>query len=275
MDKEILQVLEYYSFFHYAPTIYEVWKFLATPRQLRQLTMGKQIIVKNDRVALINNRRWIAESIKREKISKEKISKMTTIIKFLGTLPWVKFIGISGSVAAMNAEEKDDIDLFVITSKNRLWTARFFLTVISILMGKRRGRNDQQFKDKLCFNLFFTEDSLSISKNKQNIYVGHEVLQVMSVVDKEGTYRKFLEANRWVERLFPNVNLKFKISNSKSISNSKFQILNLLSLVVEAVLMKLQLAIIYRHQTKELVTKTQLWFFPNDFEKKIPILKKF
>jgi hypothetical protein len=42
--------------------------------------------------------------------------------------------------------------------------------------------------------------------------------------------------------------------------------------VVEYILKKFQLFLINRHRTKEIITKSQLWFHPDDFEKKIKLL---
>lgn len=40
------------------------------------------------------------------------------------------------------ADENSDIDLFIITKKDNLWTARFIVTAITLILGIRR-RNTQ------------------------------------------------------------------------------------------------------------------------------------
>lgn len=284
MENEIQRVLEYYAIFQYAPTVKQLWSFLPARRQLRQLKMGRGIIVEHDRVVLNKNKSWIALSITRERISREKIEKGRGLLLLFGKLPWVKFIGVSGSVAAMNANESDDVDLFVIASKNHLWTARFCLTVLSMIIGKRRGRTDQTFKDKLCFNLFFTEADLVVPENKHTEYVAHEILQVVPIVNKDETYEQFLYANRWVQQLFPNVKNVIASPADCGIDSARqsristrllrrlglFAMTTFLGSLVEWVLMKFQLQIISRHRTRELITETQLWFFPDDFALKIP-----
>ena len=39
---------------------------------------------------------------------------------------------------------------------------------------------------------------------------------------------------------------------------------------IELISKKLQLSIINRHKTNEIITNKQLWFFPEDFENKLP-----
>lgn len=273
MDKAILQVLEYYSIFKYAPTISEIRAFLRVAcrgsranQEIKKLTDENRIVVQSDRLALRKNKLWITQSGKRAEISEEKIQKSRQIVTQLGKIPWVKFIGISGSVAATNAQQEDDVDLFVITAKNRLWTARFFLTLFAMMLGKRRNRADTEYKDKLCFNLFFSEDDLAVPAAKRNAYVGHEVLQVLPIVNKEKVYEKFLGANSWVGDLFPNAVITRSPVTRQTTKQSGHDI----GLFFERILGYLQLRIISRHRTSEIITKTQLWFFPDDFALKIP-----
>jgi hypothetical protein len=82
------------------------------------------------------------------------------------------------------------------------------------------------------------------------------------VTNKNFTYEKFLDKNKWVYTFFPNAKKPIvqKIANNNP---------NFIGNVLEFILKKLQLTIIKLHQTSEIVTDTQLWFFPDDFERKI------
>ncbi|PIY71220.1 hypothetical protein COY88_01475, partial [Candidatus Roizmanbacteria bacterium CG_4_10_14_0_8_um_filter_35_28] len=97
---------------------------------------------------------------------------------------------------------------------------------------------------------------------------------------KGDIYERFLKANQWVRDIFPNsswINSKFKIQNSKLQFKSKnfkflivifhfsFFIFNLLMNGIELCLKKLQLTLINRHKTSEIITNTQLWFHPKDY----------
>lgn len=233
--------------------------------------------------------------LKRQQISMKKLNsvKFNFYLRFLSFFPQIKLVGLSGSLAMLNADDNHDIDLFIITAKNRLWTGRIITLFFAQLLGLRRKRHHEVipesmsqsgnfFKNKVCLNLFFTESRLEIAKIKQTEYVAHEVLQMKPLVDKNNTYMRFIDANKWVFDIFPNaknnsefrfqnseLNSEVRILNSKSILNSRFIILNLLSNKVEGLLKKLQLHYIRKHQTTEIVTSSQLWFHPEDFEKKI------
>ncbi len=228
----------------------------------------------------------------KRKISKRKLNswRFRLYLRLISLFPQIKLVGLSGSISMMNAKKEDDIDLFIITAKNRLFTGRFTSLILAFLLGLKRKRNDTRyalqathFQNKVCLNLFFDERELGIPRFKQSVFVGHEVLQMKPVINKDRVYERFLEANQWVMSFFPNTpkisNFKFLISNQFPISkfknyelnkNLKFKIENF-SGWLEGQLKKFQLKLIKTHQTTEIITNTQLWFHPDDFEKKIKL----
>ena len=237
---------------------------------------------------------------KRYETSKNKLSslKFEFYIKLLSLFPQIKLVGLSGSMAMMNADEDDDVDLFIITAKNRLFTGRFITLILAQLLNLRRRRDvspskvkriafasSLKYKNKICLNLFFDESALAVPKFKRSEYVAHEVLQMKPIVNKSQSHERFIRANEWVQKIFPNtawINSKFKVQNSKlqsKIQNFKLLtatfhfsllIFNLIGGWIEFILKKFQLTFINRHRTSEIITKHQLWFHPEDFGKKLP-----
>ena len=53
-------------------------------------------------------------------------------------VPFLKFAGVGNTLAMGWPESNSDIDLFIVTRKNRLFTTRLFLTLITSLFGVRR-----------------------------------------------------------------------------------------------------------------------------------------
>ena len=264
MEKEINSVIKYFSFFAYRPTLEEIHTFL------------KAKINKNDFKKELNRLKYTPPqySIKR-KISRKKLNnwRYKAYIKLISFLPQIKLVGLSGSISMMNADLNDDIDLFIITQKERLYTGRFLATIFAYIIGLKRGIKLHKAPNKVCLNLFFDEKNLQVPKFKQTEFVGHEVLQMRPIIIKDNIYERFLEANRWTFRLFPNAksvfSMKYKVSSIKKILNTKYFILDTFFDKIELILKKLQLSLIKKHQTTEIITNTQLWFHPDDFEKKI------
>ncbi len=65
----------------------------------------------------------------------EKVEKKRRILSYM---PGIYCICVCNSLAMNAAHQESDIDLFIITKKNRLWTARIFLTAFFALTGQRK-----------------------------------------------------------------------------------------------------------------------------------------
>ena len=307
IENEILHSIRYFAFFKYAPTADEIYCFLKTKALKRHFTgildfMVKKGVVVSFQRRLEPRRCLIPDQVQNDKVFKytlgeysislkdqsskfkiscQKIKKIERYIGLLSLFSQIRLIGLSGTVAMMNAVKDDDIDLFIITAGNRLFTGRFIALVLAQLMGLRRKYQKKPDdrpanSDKVCLNLFFDESDMKIPKKKQTEYVAHEVLQMKPVAVKGDVYGRFMKANGWVFDIFPNArtvsSIKNKVSGINKV-NTKYFILNTCADWIEILLQKLQLYFIRRHQTKELITDRQLWFHPEDFGEKITPLR--
>lgn len=282
MDKKLDSIIQYFAVFGYFPSFEDVYTFfpekiskksLKTIFEAKKYTPTQYNIGKNREVISSNEtmKQWNNLN-NRKQISKNKLNspKFKLYIKLLTLFPQIKLIGLSGSIAMMNADLDDDIDLFIITENNYLFTARFLAIIIAFIIGLKRRTGLQKAPNKICLNLFFDESNLTVPKVKKTMFVGHEILQMKPIINKKQTYEKFLSANQWVFRFFPNARavLKFKIENLDLNENSKLKNKNFGNWL-ESFLRQFQLYLIRKHQTTEIITDTQLWFHPVDFGKKI------
>lgn len=323
LQSSIIKVINYFSIFDYYPTSEEIYTFLqakisknSLKIELDKMIGDKQISGSKDtppQYSIIRNPKSVIKKLNDYELrianSKNKLNnwRFRLYIKLLSLAPQIKLIGLSGSISMMNAKEDDDIDLFIITAKNRLFTGRFIALALAQLLGLRRGFQINQrteyrksdktedgksesvirhrssdlriqssdFSDKVCLNLFFDESDLRIPKFKQTEFVGHEVLQMKPIVVKGNIYEKFLKSNLWVQEIFPNseqvFSMRYKVSSIKnkkneiSILNTKYFILNTLFNKIETYFKKFQLNLINKHRTTEIITATQLWFHPDDY----------
>lgn len=285
MQKDIIRVLKYFELFLYYPSIDEIYLFLEKRTTKENLYKILKRLENSKKISYFNGFYTRGEynikskvkshptSLKlrgtrklKERISQKKINnwRFRAYVKLISLFSQVKLIAISGSVAMKNANKADDIDLFIITKSNRLWTARFLIILLAIILGIKRSRIEVDTKDKVCLNLFFDENNLEVPDFKKNYYVAHEILQMKPVFSKQNTYEDFLETNKWIIEIFPN--FKPKITK-KHLSRRSF---NRVGNLVEKILKIIQLFFINKNKTTEIISETQLWFFPDDFEKKLP-----
>lgn len=300
MEKDILHVIRYFSLFSYPPTFEDIHMFLPRAATRDRLQLKLNDLVKKRKIIAkelhINqfftfNSQFLTRTYtlpqysiffknihKKILLSQSKLSKIHLYIRVLSFVPQVKLVGVSGSIAMMNAQKNDDIDLFIISSIGKMWTARFIATCLALGMGLKRKRGVTYARDKVCLNLFFDVTDLTIPKNKRSEYTAHEVLQVKPIINKSFVYEKFIWDNQWVVRFFPNqkerietyagcVKKNYPFKESALTHRSKLIVMD----VIEKVLRKVQLHFIHKHTTTETINETQLWFHPDDFQNKLSV----
>ncbi|MBI3109639.1 hypothetical protein HYZ06_01220 [Candidatus Daviesbacteria bacterium] len=262
MEKAILKTLIYADIFDYPMTLREVHKWL----------IGKKANLRQVEKALRKKDLRVAKRRYRERQSAIYLKKAKFISLFLKIIPWIKLVGVSGSLAMNNAGKKDDIDLFLITAKNRLWISRLLVLGLLILTGQRRKRGDlpTRVAGKICINTLLEEDRLE-QKNK-DIYLAHEVLQMRVLWQREGVYQKYLEDNSWAFKFLPNwissSDLRRNIHKSLIINHKSFFDF------IESIAKWFQLKIMQQPKGMERIEDGALYFHPQDVRGKILALYK-
>lgn len=198
----ILKVLAYFDMFQYPLTREEMVQFLDTPVQEEMFTatldqlIRKSLLFEADGFySLQNNPLLVTRRLDGNRKAASMLQTGYGIARFLFQFPFVRGIGISGSLSKYFAGEDADIDFFIITSRNRLWLARSFMHLfkqITYLTGKSRW---------YCMNYYIDEEALLI--NEQNIFTATEVVTVIPVCGQDA-FDGFFQTNHWGFHYFPN-----------------------------------------------------------------------
>jgi hypothetical protein len=89
--------------------------------------------------------------------------KINSIFEKLGI---VKFVGISGSIAANIYKKGDDIDLFIVVANNWSWIYRGIIKLLLTLRGRvARNYSDKDVEKSLCLNFIVEERALTSPKS--------------------------------------------------------------------------------------------------------------
>lgn len=272
MERAILKTLVYADIFDYPLTLREIHKWLIGKKaSLRQIKMDQR------KYYCLPGREKIIK-IRKQRIKQSKIylRKAKIICQLLRIIPWIKLVGISGGLAMENAGKKDDIDLILITAKNRMWISRFLALGLLSLTGQRRKRDDLPLKvaGKLCINTLLEEDCLE--QSSKDIYLAHEVLQMKVLWQRDGIYSKYLEDNSWVFKYLPNWINQYQVLSSKYYGkshNTKYIIHNTILNIFEKIAKKFQLWYMKSPKGMERIEDGALYFHPKDCRKEI--LAKF
>jgi predicted nucleotidyltransferase len=135
-----------------------------------------------------------------------------------------------GNSISMNAWTPDsDIDLFIITSPNKLWTVRILITLIFQILWVRK--TSSKHAGRFCLSFFATENALDFSSFaiENDVYLYFRILYFKPILNFDNTYENFIEANAtWadfslyqdiIEENKKGVKIKNSNSNKNKISN--------------------------------------------------------
>lgn len=194
----------------------EVYFFLPVKlnyEEFEQALLGlavDRLIFRFDHFYTLKNDYFLVE--RREK-GNAKAADLIAIARKVGDLligfPYVRGIAISGSLSKNFADDDSDIDLFIITAKNRLWIARTIMHCfkkLTFLVKKQ---------DYFCMNYYIDEDDLLI--HEKNIYTATEVATLMPLYG-DTVFEQFYTVNAWTRSFLPNKCLR--LATAKPVKRS-------------------------------------------------------
>lgn len=241
INQNILATLAYFDMFSYPLTRIEIMLYLQqkyyqpdVDAALRYMVANRAIYRFGDYYTLRNDPLLITRRISGNRKASELIKIANRVSDLLIRFPYVRGIAISGSLSKNFADEESDIDLFIITAKNRLWIARSFMHVLkkfSFLFNKQHY---------FCMNYYVDEDQLQITE--KNIYTAIEVVTLMPL-QGDAVFENFYANNTWTQEYLPNNFLR--VSTAKPVktfwlkSVAEFLLNNKLGGMLDRILMRL------------------------------------
>jgi hypothetical protein len=114
--------------------------------------------------------------------------------RWIGHLPFVRMVAVTGSLAVDSADRQADLDYLIVTRPGRLWLTRA-LVILLVRLASRRG-------DTICPNYFLSEGALELPQ--RNLFTAHELAQMTPLVGTE-VYGHMWRLNGWVRGFLPNV----------------------------------------------------------------------
>ena len=158
--------------------------------QVNELIAEKLIVESDGYFTAYSKQQVIANQPKKKALTLALIQKGHGFIRYFSKLPFIRFVGVSGSVAAENPTTNSaahvDLDLFVICSKKSLWVIFFFERIYTNIVRFVQGENF------LCFN--YVTDVSFLEVYNQNFFTATEIINIKTLVDK-GIYDEFLLKN--------------------------------------------------------------------------------
>lgn len=200
------------------------------------------------------------------KCREEKIDIAKEYISKLKVFNWVKFIGISGSVAAGFTKDDDDIDIYVVVKNNTAWLYRGIVVLRNLFHNRVRAKRHRVIKNKLCVNLINEERGVQFTNDMFNF---HELMYLIPIYSED--YLKYIYSkNSWLfkEYYVKKDNLNTKITKEKEVI-FLIKWMNHLAFLSQIIFMKISGHKPDIKRLKENYRNGKIEFFEYDYKEKV------
>lgn len=214
LSEAIKATLCYFDIFDYPLTEFEIWRFLFWPkgsakledvmRELQQLNDAKQVSTRNGFYFLPTRELTVESRLSRQPHNIQNWKKSQKLFSHLSQVPYFRAAALCNMFALNNQKQTSDIDVFIITSKKRIWSTRAIITFLTWLRGE--WRHGKKIANRFCLSFYITEDNLNLSfmrREPYDIYLIYWIATLAFVKD-DGEQERFFEANAWVKDYLPN-----------------------------------------------------------------------
>jgi hypothetical protein len=202
LEWAILETVAYADIFDYPLTPSEIQRYLigvhASPEDISSILECKHLngnyLSQTDGYYSLAGREFVVEHRRQRARAASALWPVARYYgQLIGSLPFVRMVAVTGSLAADNTEPGSDIDYLIVTAPQRLWLCRL-LVIALVKWAARRGYT-------LCPNYFVSENALAIQE--RNLFSARELAQMVPVAGLE-TYHLMRRANRWTDDYLPN-----------------------------------------------------------------------
>jgi hypothetical protein len=134
----------------------------------------------------------VAERRRREGRSRAFLARHRRLLGLVCALPFTRLVALSGSIAHLNLEEGGDLDLFIVTRGQTVWTVTLAMVVSTRLLRRRRT---------LCANFVVSDEHLTL--DQRDLFTANQVIHLKPLVG-ERVLEQFVAANPFVRQCYPN-----------------------------------------------------------------------
>ena len=198
LSRAALHTVAYADIFDYPLTAVEIHRYLtgmSAPLDAVIQALEKENLFTRtgDYFTLPGREEIVSLRVGREAHSKKLMPRAMRYGRILGTLPYIRMVALTGSLAVMNVSGNTDFDYLLVTVPGRLWTARAFALAFNRLT-RLQGYT-------LCPNLILSESALEWSSH--DLYSARELCQMIPIAGLD-VYRRFMKENDWAKEFLPN-----------------------------------------------------------------------
>ena len=190
---DLVDAVLYGDVFDCAVTLDEAWRYarvaIGRDELARRLRDDPLVVANGGLYCLAGREELLERRPERMRHAARLERRARRVARVLRHFPFVRGLALTGSAAAGDAGEEDDVDLIVTVAEGRLGTVFLLLASLSRLVGRRL----------FCPNYYVCENRLGLGP--ANLYLARELAQSRMLV---GDGAALWRGNPWLEQTFPN-----------------------------------------------------------------------
>jgi hypothetical protein len=204
LDVAIVETLAYADLFDWPLSPAEIHRYLPVAARLDDVEaalaspMLSAVVSTIGAFHVLRGREHLAAERERKAARSARLwSQAVRYGRVVASLPWVRLVAVTGSLAVGAAADDADIDLFIVAADGRLWLAR----AMTIGVAKVATRLPSTRGVRLCPNYLLTASALDLPE--RDLYTAHELAQLVPLFGPDA-YRSLMERNAWYREWLPN-----------------------------------------------------------------------
>lgn len=214
LQRNIIATICYYDVLDYPLTSFEVWRHMIVAdktkdvsifslgdvvRLLGNTSLNHAIAQKNGFYFLHDREILVAQRMRRNRISINKLRRLQKYARIIRYMPFVRAILVTGRLAMQQADHESDLDVLVILKGGHIWMGRAVITALLQLLGVRK--HGDKHRDHVCLNYYITDTTLCVPT--QDRFAAHEYGWTFPLFGWE-TFQEFQKANVWMKKYTPH-----------------------------------------------------------------------
>lgn len=140
--------------------------------------------------------------------------------KIFKYIPFLKFVAVCNYLPLGIAEESSDIDLFIISENQKIFTVRMFMTLITHFFGMRR--HSDKIKGRFCLSFYLDEGNMDLEDlliAPYDLYFAYWQIALLPLYGDIEFFDKIQSKNLWVRNYFDNIKDRYEVV--KNLNNKK------------------------------------------------------
>lgn len=134
----------------------------------------------------------VDERRRREARSRHFLRRHYRLLTIISSLPYVRMVALSGSIAHLNLEGGGDLDLFIVTHGRKVWSVTVAVVVLAKLLHRRRT---------VCANFVVADSELRLDQD--DLFTASQIVHLKPLIGRD-VFLQLVAANPFVHRFYPN-----------------------------------------------------------------------